>query len=58
MFLPGMKTYIIAAIMVAKAIYAGFTGEEGYALTAVDYKLLLEGLGLGALRAGVAKGGK
>lgn len=55
MFLAGYKTYLIAAVMILKAVYSAFTGEEGIMMSSVDYDLLLNGLGLGALRAGVAK---
>jgi hypothetical protein len=52
--LPGMKTYIISGLMILKSLYEMFTGDVG-TIQAPDYNLLMEGLGLGALRAGVAK---
>ena len=52
--LTGFKTYIVSALMIAKALYEMFTGDTG-SIQAPDYDLLMEGLGLGALRAGVAK---
>lgn len=55
MFLAGYKTYIIAFIMIAKAIYGAFSGDTGMSMSQVDYDLMLNGMGLGALRAGVGK---
>ena len=52
--LAGYKTYIISFLMIVKAVYEMFTGDTG-TIQAPDYNLLMEGLGLGALRAGVAK---
>jgi len=54
MFLMGFKTYIIAGLMIAKALYAMFTGDLETGLSQPDYELLMQGMGLGALRAGVA----
>jgi len=52
--LSGFKTYIISGLMIIKALYEMFTGDTG-TIQEPDYNLLMEGLGLGALRAGVAK---
>lgn len=63
-WLRGKKTYLIAIAM-GVASFLGYTPSAevvGLIEMAQDYiaspqmKLLLEGLGLGALRAGVAKG--
>jgi hypothetical protein len=54
MVLSGYKTYVISALMIIKALYEMFTGDTG-TIQAPDYNLLMEGLGLSALRAGVAK---
>ena len=53
--LAGWKTFIVAGLMVAKSLYTMFTGDMSDGLNPPDYDLLMEGLGLGALRAGVAK---
>ena len=50
--LPGMKTYIVAAAMVAFALAAGYLGQMPPEET---LRLVLEGGGLAALRAAVAK---
>lgn len=51
MFLSGYKTYIVAAALIVHAITGFVTGEmpQQEAVT-----LILEALGLGGLRAGVA----
>ncbi len=50
--LSGVKTYLIAALMVGYGITGYLLGELEAADTA---RWLFEGSGLGALRAGVAK---
>lgn len=52
--LAGKKTYLVAAGIVAAAVGSFLTGDLSLA-EAVNSALT--GLGLGALRAGVAKGG-
>jgi hypothetical protein len=52
--LSGYKTYIISGLMIVKALYEMFTGDT-VSIQAPDYNLLMEGLGLSALRAGVSK---
>lgn len=52
-FGSGYKTYAIAAGVVLTALSPWLTGE--IALADVDWRVVLEGLGLGTLRAGVAK---
>ena len=56
-FLKGHKTYVIAALMVAVAVVRLLTGEIALTdlLNSPDLILLLQGLGLAALRAGVTK---
>ena len=49
--LSGMKTYIIAAAMVAYQVIGYLLGGA-----VPDINMVLEGLGLAALRAGIAKG--
>lgn len=50
--LQGKKTYIVALAIVAYAVFGVYTGQlsQDQAVT-----LVLNGLGLGALRAGVSK---
>ena len=52
--LAGYKTYVIAALMIAKSIYAMFGGGPEMGMVAPDYDLLMQGMGLAALRKGVA----
>lgn len=51
MWLAGKKTYLVAALMAVYAVSGWLLGNE----PDVDWRLILEGLGLSALRAGVAK---
>ena len=54
-WLPGKKTYIIAAAMLVVGVVNMLTGEAtGWAMIMENSEILLEGLGLGALRKGVA----
>ena len=54
--LRGMKTYIIAALMGIAGVVQILTGDiSGWAAIADNLNIFLEALGLGALRAGVAK---
>lgn len=54
-FIKGYKTYIIAALLVGVAIVQLITGEISIAefLQSPDLLVLLNGLGLAALRNGV-----
>jgi len=54
--LSGMKTYIIAGLMVIIGIVEGLTGA-GWSGVMDQMPIILNGLGIGALRAGVAKSG-
>lgn len=51
-WLKGKKTYLIAAVIILTALGQILTGDVTIAQALV---LVLEGLGLGALRLGVAK---
>ncbi len=55
-WLKGKKTYIIAGLMVVASLLHLITGDIGLAeFVTSDYlNTLLEGVGLGTLRAGVA----
>lgn len=53
--LKGKKTYIIAFLMVVIGVVEGLTGG-GWSGVWTNIEVILNGLGLGALRAGVAKG--
>ncbi|MDH5762747.1 MAG: hypothetical protein OEZ51_07190 [Nitrospinota bacterium] len=55
-WLKGKKTYIVASLMVAISLVHLFLGEIGLAefFASEHMNTLLEGLGLGTLRAGVA----
>jgi hypothetical protein len=53
-FLKGRKTYIIAFLMVLIGVVEGFTGG-GWSGVWSNVEIILNGFGLGALRAGVAK---
>lgn len=54
-WLPGKKTYIIAAAMLVVGIVNMLTGETtGWAMIMENSEILLEGLGLAGLRKGVA----
>ena len=48
----GKKTYVVAFLMLVYAVTGYFTGRT----PDVDWQVVLEGFGLAALRAGVAKG--
>ena len=52
--LSGFKTYIVAGLMVLVGIVEGLTGG-GWAGVLEQLPIILNGLGLSALRAGVAK---
>ena len=53
-FLPGSKTYIIATLMLIVGIINMLTGDAtGWAMIAENGNIVLEGLGLGALRKGI-----
>ena len=52
--LSGKKTYIVAALMVLIGIIEGVSGG-GWSGVWANLEIILNGLGLGALRAGVAK---
>ncbi|KMP10842.1 hypothetical protein UR09_05085 [Candidatus Nitromaritima sp. SCGC AAA799-A02] len=56
-WLQGKKTYIIATLMVAIGIVKLATGDMSLVefIMSDDISILLEGFGLGTLRAGVAK---
>lgn len=55
-FLSGQKTYLVAALMVLVGIVNALTGDSGAWQGILDNALIiLNGLGMGALRAGVAK---
>lgn len=56
-WLKGKKTYIIAAVLVALGIFKVVVGDMDVVTLLQSPELLeiLAGLGLGALRAGVAK---
>jgi hypothetical protein len=55
-WLKGKKTYIIASLMVAASLIHLLSGDMGFAEFATSEHLntLLEGVGLGTLRAGVS----
>ena len=52
-FLKGRKTYLVAAALIAYEVLGYLLGKT----PGIDVKTILEGLGLAALRAGVAKSG-
>ena len=55
-FLSGQKTYVVAALMVIVGLVNALTGDAGAWQGILDNALIiLNGLGMGALRAGVAK---
>lgn len=58
-WLKGKKTFVIAGLMVLVALLNMITGEMSLVEFAASEHLntLLEGVGLGTLRAGVAKAG-
>lgn len=58
-WLRGKKTYIVAALMVMVSLLNVLTGETtlGEFFNSGNINTLLEGIGFGALRAGVAKAG-
>lgn len=58
-FLEGKKTYIIATLTVVIGLVNVLTGTETWSTLAQDPNVfvILAGLGLGSLRAGVAKVG-
>ena len=55
-WLKGKKTYIVAGLMVLASLLHLITGDMGLAefFTSEQLNVLLEGVGLGSLRAGVA----
>jgi len=54
-WLSGKRTYIVAALMILAGIVNGLTGEAGAWQGVMDNALvILNGLGLGTLRAGIA----
>jgi hypothetical protein len=55
-WLQGKKTYIVAGLMVAASLIHLLSGDIGFAEFAASEHLntLLEGVGLGTLRAGVS----
>lgn len=56
-FLRGKKTYIIAGLMALVSIVQLIAGDMSVieAISSPHFNTLLEGFGLGTLRAGVAK---
>lgn len=50
-WVSGKKTYLVAGLMVVYAVSGWLLGKS----PDVDWSMILEGLGLAALRAGVAK---
>lgn len=56
-FLAGRKTYIVAGLMVLIGLVNYVTGDVSLAqfVSTEEFRIVLEGLGLGFLRAGVAK---
>ena len=57
-FLKGRKSYVIAILMVLAGLVQFLTGDITLAelLQGEHARIILEGLGLAALRAGVSKG--
>ena len=57
LWLDGRKTYIVSALMVAAALVNALSGDMSWAdfANSPDLWMLLNGLGLGFLRASVAK---
>ncbi len=58
-WLKGKKTYIIASLMVLTSIVKLAVGDMTFAefFSGNDVNTLLEGLGIGTLRAGISKAG-
>ena len=55
-FLPGSKTYIVAGLMLIVGAVQVATGDvSAWQGIADNINIFLEGFGLGALRAGIAK---
>lgn len=56
-WLKGKKTHIIATLMVLVSIVKLATGDTSFAefFSSPDFNMLLQGLGISALRAGVSK---
>jgi len=56
-WLKGKKTFIVSALLVGVALLNMVTGEMGLMefLSSPHLSTLLEGIGLGTLRAGVSK---
>ncbi|MDH3257358.1 MAG: hypothetical protein OEM27_07055 [Nitrospinota bacterium] len=56
-WLKGKKTYIVAGLMVLTSLVHLLSGDMGFAelVTSEHFNTLLQGLGLGTLRAGVSK---
>jgi|6_EtaG_2_1085325.scaffolds.fasta_scaffold00486_15 hypothetical protein len=56
-FIKGKKTYLVAALLVLVGLVNALSGEIGAWQGVMDNALiLLNGLGLGFLRAGIASG--
>lgn len=58
-WLRGKKTYVIATLMVLTSIVKLAVGDMTFAefFSGNDVNTLLEGLGIGTLRAGISKAG-
>lgn len=56
-FLNGRKTYIVSALMVLVGLVNFLAGDVTFVefVSTEDARVLLEGLGLGFLRAGISK---
>ena len=56
-WLKGKKTYIVAGLMVLTSLVHLISGDMGFAelVTSEHFNTLLEGMGLGTLRAGVSQ---
>ncbi|MCF8719153.1 hypothetical protein [Nitrospina gracilis] len=56
-WLRGKKTYLVSAMMVAISILNLITGDASLSelVSSPHFNTLLEGIGLGTLRAGVSK---
>jgi len=56
-WLQGKKTYIVSAMMVAVSIINFLSGDASLTelVSSPHFNTLMQGLGLGTLRAGVAK---
>lgn len=58
-WIKGKKTYIVSVLMIVVALVQTITGELSWSeFFSSDYiRMILEGFGLGFLRAGVTKSG-